>query len=279
ELAKELAITSERLKEARRQTEATERTRRELIGWISHDLRTPLAGIRALAEALEDGVVDDPETVARYHRSIHLETERLGGLVDGLFELSRIQAGTLHLEPEPVPLDELVREVADASRPAAGLIELTVFASPAAPVVELSAQEIVRVLRNLVDNALRHTPAGGQVIMAVGGSAQEAWVSVSDGCGGIPVADLERVFEPGWRGDSARTPGAARGGIGLAVARGLVEAHGGRIEVANVGAGCRFVVRLPWSGATAAPQPTSGRLGAVESVPVPPGGEVSSPAR
>jgi signal transduction histidine kinase len=115
------------------------------------------------------------------------------------------------------------------------------------PTVELSTPEMARVVRNLLDNAIRHTPVGGTVVVDAGldedGAA--AVVSVLDGCGGIPARDLDLVFEMAYRGDTARTPGESGGGLGLAVARGLVEAHQGRISVHNEGPGCRFVVRLP----------------------------------
>ncbi len=248
ELARELETTSARLREARERAEATELSRRELVAWVSHDLRTPLAGIRAMVEAIEDGVVDDEATIARYHATIRVETERLAGLVDDLFELSRIQAGALRLDTERVPLDELITDAVEACGVATPSVELVTRSSRPAPIVEMSVPEIVRVLRNLVDNAVRHTPDGGQVVVEAGSEDDNAWISVSDGCGGISETDLPRVFEMGYRGDMARTPGDGRGGLGLAVARGLVDAHGGRIEVANVDPGCRFTVRLPTSG-------------------------------
>ena len=248
-LAQELEQTSARLALAQTQTAAIERSRRELVAWVSHDLRTPLAGIRAMVEALEDGVVADPETVARYHRTMRQEADRLAGLVDDLFELSRIQTGALCLDLERVVLDELVADaIAGASIAAAAKgISLRGEVGEPSPVVELSTPEMNRVVRNLLDNAIRHTPAGGTVIItagvAPGGGAAE--VSVQDSCGGIPADDIDRVFEMAYRGDAARTPGSAGAGFGLAVARGLVEAHHGEISVHNEGSGCRFTVRLP----------------------------------
>jgi signal transduction histidine kinase len=244
-LARELEDTSARLDEARAQADAVERSRRELVAWVSHDLRTPLAGIRAMIEAIEDGVVSDSVTVARYHATIRLETDRLAGLVNDLFDLSRIQAGALRLDTERVPLDELIADAVDAGRAAADSVELVTTSGHPVPVVEVSAPEILRVVRNLVDNAVRHTPAGGRVVVEAGGDGVGGWVSVSDGCGGIPEADLPRVFDTGFRGDTARVPGDGHGGLGLTIARGLVEAHNGRIEVRNVGPGCRFTIHLP----------------------------------
>jgi signal transduction histidine kinase len=250
-LAAELQQTSVRLAEAREQAAALERSRRELVAWVSHDLRTPLAGLRAMVEALEDGVVADPETVGRYHRTMRQEADRLAGLVDDLFELSRIQSGALALDLERVRLDELVSDaIAGASIAAAGKgIDLRGEVAQPAPVVELATPEMTRVVRNLLDNAIRHTPPGGTVVINAGidssGKSAEVWVQ--DGCGGIPPDDLDRVFDMAYRGDAARTPGDGRAGLGLAVARGLVDAHHGQISVDNRGPGCRFTVRLPLS--------------------------------
>src|SRR5580704_5126381 len=145
-LAAELTQTSARLAEAQEQTAAVERSRRELVAWVSHDLRTPLAGIRAMVEALEDRVVEDPETVDRYHRTMRLEADRLAGLVDDLFELSRIHAGALDLELARVSLDELVSEaVAGASIAATAKgVDLTGQVDEPPPVVELSTPEMAR---------------------------------------------------------------------------------------------------------------------------------------
>jgi signal transduction histidine kinase len=253
-LAAELGATSARLAEARAQATAVEQSRRQLVAWVSHDLRTPLAGIRAMVEALEDAVVDDPETVARYYGTMRREVERLSGLVDDLFELSRIEAGALGLDLERVALDELVSEAVASASVIAGAkgIDLKGAVGEPSPVVELSTPEMARVVRNLLDNAIRHTPAGGTIWIdaALDHSGTAAVVSVRDGCGGIPEDDLDHVFEMAYRGDAARTPGTAGAGLGLAVARGLVEAHQGSISVRNEGSGCRFTVRLPLSGGT-----------------------------
>ncbi len=251
-LASELEATSARLHEARAQSAAIEHSRRQLVAWVSHDLRTPLAGIRAMVEALEDGVVDEPETVARYYRTMRREVDRLSGLVDDLFELSRIEAGALGLDFERVPLDELVSEAVASASVIAGAkgIDLRGAVGEPSPVVELSTPEMARVVRNLLDNAIRHTAPGGTVWIeaALDDSGSEAVVSVRDACGGIPEEDLDHVFELAYRGDAARTPGSGGAGLGLAVARGLVEAHQGSISVRNEGDGCRFTVRLPVSG-------------------------------
>lgn len=250
-----LALASE-LERARRQVaamtereRALERSRRELVAWVSHDLRTPIAGIRAMVEALDDGVVDEPIDVRRYHLRLVTEADRLTRLVDDLFELSRIEADSLHLRIERVPLGELV---SDAVAAVAAVAEAKGVALAGrvdghpAPEVAGSAPELSRVVRNLLDNAIRHTPTGGSVEVTVRRNDGAAEVAVRDGCGGIPADDLDRVFDLAYRGDAARTPGAAGGaGLGLAIARGLVDAHSGDIAVHNEADGCRFTVRLP----------------------------------
>jgi signal transduction histidine kinase len=267
-----LALASE-LERARRRVEAMsereralERSRRELVAWVSHDLRTPIAGIRAMVEALDDGVVDEPGEVKRFHLQLVSEADRLARLVDDLFELSRIEADALQLTLEPVPLGELVSDaVASAAivAQAKGVrLDGRLAAGHRWPSVIGSAPELTRIVHNLLDNAIRHTPSGGAVEVvvrtdpaaapgadAVAGNGRGhgvAEVSVRDECGGIPADELDRVFDLAYRGDLARTPVSAGGaGLGLAIARGLAEAHEGDIAVHNEPGGCRFTVRLP----------------------------------
>jgi signal transduction histidine kinase len=238
-----------RLAQAQAREQALEQSRRELVAWISHDLRTPLAGIRAMAEALEDGVAPDP---ARYHRQLRREVDRLSRMVDDLFELSRIRSGGLSLTMEHIDLRDLVADVLSGSAAVAeaGRVVLGAQADPMS--LRADAAGLGRVLTNLVGNAIRHTPAEGTVQVAAQRQGDQVVLSVSDACGGIPVEDLERLFEPGWRGSPARTPGPDGGaGLGLAIARGIVEAHQGQISVCNEGSGCRFDVRLPMAAAPA----------------------------
>ena len=248
ELARELSEMQAKLADARERERTADAVRRELVAWVSHDLRTPLAGIRAMGEALEDGIVDDPETVSRYHRTIRIETERLARLVDDLFELSRIHAGALRLQMERVSLGDLVSDALAAEDPLARSKGVRLEGGVAGPSPELhvSPPEFQRVLRNLIANAIRHTPSDGTVSVEAGRTGDAAYVSVADACGGIPEDTLARVFDVAFRGERARTPTTDGGaGLGLAIARGLVEAHHGDIDVANVGAGCRFTVRIP----------------------------------
>jgi signal transduction histidine kinase len=247
-LATELDRARRRLLEAADRERALESSRRELVAWVSHDLRTPIAGIRAMVEALDDGIVDEPLEVRRYHLQLMTEADRLARLVDDLFELSRIEAGALAVSMERVALGELVSDVvasAAVMAEAKGVrVDGRVDGRP--PDVAGSAPELARVVRNLLDNAIRHTPPGGAVEVAVRGGDHHVEVSVLDGCGGIPAYDLDRVFDLAYRGDAARTPSTSGGaGLGLAIARGLVDVLDGDIAVRNEPGGCRFTVRLP----------------------------------
>ena len=247
-VARRLDQTLTELTEANERERALDRSRRELVAWVSHDLRTPLAGIRALAEALEDGVASDPDTISRYHRTIRAEVDRLSGLVDDLFELSRINSGTLRLQLEKVSLNELV---SDAVAGAVGLarakgVRLEGRTEPTGAEIEMSPQEMARVFRNLLENAIRHTPSDGSVVVDTTVEDRHACVRVVDECGGIPDDDIGRVFDLAFRGEAARTNADDAGaGLGLAIARGIVEAHQGEIAVENGPRGCRFTVRLP----------------------------------
>ncbi|GAB7045308.1 sensor histidine kinase [Catenuloplanes indicus] len=233
---------------ARDRERRIEAGRRELVAWVSHDLRTPLAGLRAMAEALEDGVVGDPATAAEYHRRIRVEADRMAQLVDDLFELSRINAGALRLAPTAVPLRDLVSDALAGVAPLAASRRITLDAPETGwPVVRASERELARVISNLLINSVRYTPADGTVRVEAGRDHSDVWLAVSDTCGGIPEPDLARVFDVAFRGERSRTPDPAHtgGGLGLAIVRGLVEAHGGRVGVRNAGGGCRFEVRLP----------------------------------
>ncbi|MDT9688975.1 HAMP domain-containing sensor histidine kinase [Streptomyces sp. P9(2023)] len=241
-LSRELSATSERLTASRERERALETSRRELVAWISHDLRTPLAGLRAMSEALEDGVVADP---ARYHRQIRTEVDRLNSMVGDLFELSRIHAGALTLSPMRLSVDDLVGDALAGAVPLAREQGVRLVGDRVAAVpVEVDGREMSRVLANLLVNAIRHTPADGTVAVAAERRAESVVLSVTDGCGGIPEDALPRVFDTGWRGTEARTPPGGAG-LGLAIVQGIVEAHMGRADVRNVDGGCRFEVTLP----------------------------------
>jgi signal transduction histidine kinase len=248
-LATELEAAHAKLDEARRHDRAVEESRRELIAWVSHDLRTPLAGIRAMAEALEDHVVFTEEDRALYHRRIRVEVDRLAAMVDDLFELSRIHAGALQLSPRRMALTDIVREAVATATPVANAKGLRLIESgldPDGPLVDVDPYALTRVVGNLLGNAIRHTPPDGSVTIGMVHDDGFVYLSVSDECGGIGADDIDRVFEVAFRGTPARTPAADGGaGLGLAIARGIVDAHNGRISAMNVGPGCRFTITLP----------------------------------
>ncbi len=231
---------------------ALEESRRELVAWISHDLRSPLAAIRAMVEALEDRVVTDAVKVARYHRTIGREVDRLTEMVDDLFELARIQRG-LVLSKQRVTLADVAAQAFSSMSPLAEAHGVRIIADvPEAP-VDVDVAQMARVLANLLTNAIRHTPSGGAVRITGSHERLAVTLSIEDECGGIPAEDLPRLFEVAFQGGAARTPSAdSRAGFGLAIARGIVDAHDGRIEAHNVPGGCRFAVHLAIPGASAA---------------------------
>ena len=248
-LSTALAEAQGRLAEARERELLLEGSRRELISWVSHDLRTPLAGMRAMAEALEDGLAPDPD---RYHRQIREQADRMAAMVDDLFELSRIQAGVLTITPETFDLGDLISEALATADPVARAHRVR-LRGEAIETIEVTADPagLSRVLSNLLINAIRHTPTDGVVEVAARRTPDTVEFAVTDQCGGLSPETLERAFDVAWRGEAARTPSGntlGRGaGLGLAIVRGIVEAHQGTVVVTNLGdqVGCRFSVRLP----------------------------------
>jgi signal transduction histidine kinase len=230
---------------------AAEQSRRRLVAFVSHDLRTPLAGIRAVSEAIADGVVTEDEV---RDRAKHIEQEaiRLSEMVDDLFEMSKINAGAVQPPQEKVALDEVAEDVMAVHRIAAERAGVALQVSlPGKPVrVVGSDRALVRVLSNLVANAIAHTPAGGTVELALGSDENGAYARVDDTGVGIDEADLPRVFDVAYRGSNGRVPRTdsslpSGSGLGLAIAAGLVKAHRGTLTAHNLATGARFEVRLP----------------------------------
>jgi signal transduction histidine kinase len=242
---------AEQLQAAFDRQAALEAGRRELLSAVSHDLRTPLATTRAMVEAISDGVVTEPADISRYLGLILRETQHLSRLIDDLFELSQIDSGSLRLYCAPIDLAELVSETVDAYHAPALERDLQIEQVLAPPpiCVDADAERLQRVLRNLLDNALRHTPSGGRIEVRSGRADTLAELSVSDSGPGVAEADLQRIFESFYRGERSRRreEGPSSGaGLGLAIARGLVQAHHGRIwaEPSPMG-GVSVQIRLP----------------------------------
>jgi signal transduction histidine kinase len=247
-LTQDFNVMSERLEEMDRARREMEEARRHLIAAISHDLRTPLASIRAMVEAIDDGVVTDAETTQRYVRTVLGEVQRLSGLIDDLFELSRLDAGVLSLQLEPGSLHDLVSDMLEALQVQAAEKGLTLQGAvdESLPPVMMDTARVQRVLYNLVQNAIRHTPADGTVLLEAREEPDAVQVDVVDSGEGVPPADLPHIFERFYRGEKSRVRGQGGAGLGLAIARGLVEAHGGRIWAQSVpGEGARFSFVLP----------------------------------
>jgi len=241
-------VWEQEIQEAER---AAEKSRRQLVAFVSHDLRTPLAGIRALSEAIADGVVSDDEVRAQA-KNIEQESIRLSEMVDDLFEMAKINAGAVNAPYERVALDEVVDDVLSTHRIAAERAGVTLRVDlPAQPVRVIgSDRALVRVLSNLVANAIAHTPAGGTVTLSIGADREGAWARVDDTGVGIDATDLPRVFDVAYRGSNHRVPRAdsslpSGSGLGLAIAAGLVRAHRGTLSAHNLDRGARFEVRLP----------------------------------
>jgi signal transduction histidine kinase len=226
-----------------------EEARRQLIGAVSHDLRTPLATMRAMVESINDGVVDDSETIARYHQSMQAEIAYLSRLIDDLFELSQIDSGLLQLRLEPGNLSDLVSGTLEVLSPHAQQrgVALRGEVDGTIPLVSMDTPRMQRVLYNLVQNAVRHTPSDGTIVIRAVDAGPDVEVSVIDSGEGIEEGDLSRIFERFYRGaNKARSRDDGGSGLGLTIAKGIVELHGGRIWAHSVaGQGARFTFALP----------------------------------
>jgi two-component system sensor histidine kinase SaeS len=250
-LARSLYTMSHRLSESFAQLEGMERTRRELIANISHDLRTPLAAIQSYVEALEDGVVDEKVEMDRYLRTIHNETRRLSRLIDDLFELSKLEAGHQSLGAVPCHLEQVLAEVLDSHQLLLNEKRLTMVVDipDNLPVLILSPEKIYRVVANLLLNAIRYSPEGGAIELGVTLEfADLVQVSLADHGPGVHPSDQVRLFERFYRSDPSRTRHTGGSGLGLAIARGLVQLHGGEIGVkgrSDASSGAVFWFTLP----------------------------------
>jgi signal transduction histidine kinase len=224
------------LQTAATQRDEVENLRRDLIAWTSHDLRTPLTSIRAMIEALHDGLITDSATQQRYYQTIRNDIVALNILLDDLFELAQLDAGGMTLEKMNHALSDLISDTLESFHLLAMQknIQLQGNVAPDIDPVPLNAAKIGRVLANLVHNALRHTPAGGQVVVTAVRQPTHIQVSVQDSGPGFRPEDLPRVFEKFYRGEEARSRATGGSGLGLAIAAGIIAAHGGDITAANL---------------------------------------------
>ncbi|MFB7798448.1 sensor histidine kinase [Isoptericola sp. NPDC056134] len=256
DLHAQLVDTSERLAQARAEIDRLDVARRQFFAWISHDLRTPLAGIRAMTEALDDDVAPDRDA---YVRAIRGKVDTVTAMVDDLFELSTLQSGTLRLQRELVVLLDLVSDaVVDVQAAAAGRGVRIAQSGIEGHLLWADPRELTRAIGNLLANAVRHAPAGTEILVSAHTRDDDHLVvSVLDHGSGVDVADLGHLFDVGWRANDARTADAPEGGtvdgqvgghgagLGLAIVRGIVEAHGGSVTAAHVPDGFELAVTLP----------------------------------
>jgi signal transduction histidine kinase len=238
------AALAVRLAMEERSRRQIEEARRQMVAVVSHDLRTPLASLRLLVEAIDDGVATG-ETRDRYLRQMRTHVEALTVLIDDLFELSRIEAGEISWTMQQVELRGLIGDSVSAMRAPAEARGVHLMAElPEHEVLaRVDPEKVQRVLFNLIQNAIRHTPADGSVTVRARTASDGIEVEVADEGEGIPAADGERVFEAFYRGDEARSEDGA--GLGLAISRAIVEAHGGRIWLDDraPGASVHFTLR------------------------------------
>jgi len=221
--------------------------RRDLIAWVSHDLQTPLTSMRAILEAITDGVVDDPETIKRYLHTAQRDVSSLSALIDDLFQMAQLDAGGFPLNKDNASLSDLVSDTLESFTELAKQQDIMLEGNvdPDVDPVHMDTQAIGRVLNNLIGNALRHTTKG-RVSVWVRRSSQGAEVTVSDTGEGIRAEDLQHIFERFYRGEKSRNRGTGGAGLGLAIARGIVRAHGGDIKVeSEIGKGTQFTFHIP----------------------------------
>jgi signal transduction histidine kinase len=250
----ELAAAANRmttqLGEREAERDAAEQARRGLVAAVSHDLRTPLTSLRLLSEAVEDELVD-PDTRRRYLEQMSVHIRSLSALIEDLFELSRLEAGDIEWTLQRVRLDELVGETVEAMRAQADAkrVDMRALVSGDLAPARANPEKLQRVLFNLIQNAIRHTPADGSVTVAATSNGSTVEVEVADTGEGLQPEDRERAFEPFYRGGAGAARAAGDGtGLGLTVCRAIVEAHGGEIWFADSRQGARVRFSLPRAG-------------------------------
>jgi len=247
-LAETFNQMAEQLQTADRRQRELESLRRDLIAWVSHDLQTPLTSMRAILEALSDGVVEDPETVKRYLHTAQRDVRSLSSLIDDLFQMAQLDAGGFPLNSASASLSDLISDTLESFTELAKQQEISLEGNVDSDVdpVHMDTQAIGRVLNNLIGNALRHTTGQGRVSVWVRRSTQGVEVTVSDTGEGIRTEDIPHIFERFYRGEKSRNRVTGGAGLGLAIARGIVQAHGGDIRVeSESNKGTQFTFHIP----------------------------------
>lgn len=251
ELADAFNNMAANLAEAEAAQQALENARKDLVAWASHDLRTPLTSLRAMLSAVSEGVVDDQETIDRYMRLSQSEVSRMSDLINDLFELVQLDVGHLALEREKSSLSDLISDTLETMRARAESKEIQLIGEVDKEVdpVWMASDKISRVLHNLLENAIRHTPQGGEVSLKAERSGNQICISVRDTGEGVPAEAIPHVFERFFRAEESRSRAgydAGGTGLGLAIAKGLVEAHNGRIWLeSEQGKGAVFSFVVP----------------------------------
>jgi len=248
EVAQAFNKMAEQLEAAFAKQRELEQARRQLVATVSHDLRTPLASMRAMVESINDGVVSDSKTIRRYLRTLQTEVEYLSRLIDDLFELSQIDAGLLQLHLDRASIQELIYDTLESLAAQADKrgLKLQGAVDDMLPPLVIDTRRVQRVMYNLLQNAMRHTPGDGTIVIRAADNGKEVLVSVTDTGEGIAPEELPKLFERFHRADKARSRSNGGSGLGLSIAKGIVEAHGGRIWAESTpGEGATFTFTLP----------------------------------
>lgn len=253
DLSLQLAEVSAKVDAANAELERLDSARRRFFAWISHDLRTPLTAVRALAESIEDGAADAPE---RFAGQVRAQVETMSRMVDELFELSTLTSGAVQLQTQQVELLDVVSDaVADVAVAAAAHEVRIVERGVGGNVLWADPHQLGRIIVNLLTNAIRHAPRGTEIVISATEVDRNRLVlGILDHGAGVAVEDLDRMFDVGWREDAARSSSAEQGGVasgaglGLSIARGLARAHGGEVFAERTDEGFRMNVLLPFGG-------------------------------
>lgn len=239
---------AERLQTADQKQKELDSLRRDLVAWAGHDLRTPLSSIRLIIEALSDGVVSDPEEIKNYLSQTKKQVDSLSFLVDDLFQISQLDSGGMPLNLAPAAISDLISDTLESFSGLAAQKGVKLFGSAEEGVdpITIDVLWMGRALNNLVSNAIRYTPAGGEIVLTAQPAGNKIIVSIRDSGEGILPEDIPHVFERFYRGDKSRSRVSGGAGLGLAIAKGVVEAHHGEITIQSERLkGTTFTITLP----------------------------------